>query len=264
MAALYKLLSILLWCTSVLAIVLSCGNWTRIPGTLEDVTVSADHLWGVFNRDAFWCRRPCNGSWVPVRGISDQVDANDDEIWSVNHGNLQIYKRPVDGSGDWTQVPGLLVHVSVSRKGYTWGVNHKNETYMCKDCNGSNWVPIDHHIPLVQIEAGDDEVWAVNASNHIFRRPVNGTRNSVWSTVPGRLRYVSVSGNEHIWGLAPNDSVYKCEKPCTGDWQPVEGALKQIDGGFNYVCGVTRNNNILAMFVEEIDGMVNAINMTNY
>ena len=255
MAALYKLLSILLWCTSVLVIVLSCGNWTRIPGTLEDVTVSTNHLWGVFNRDVFWCRRPCNGSWVPVNGFSDQVDANDDEIWSVNHKNL-IYKRPVDGSGDWTQVPGLLVHVSVSRKGYTWGVNHKNQTYMCKDCNGANWVAIDHHIPLVQIEAGDDEVWAVNASNHIFRRPVNGTRNSVWSTVPGRLRYVSASGNEHIWGLAPNDSVYKCEKPCTGDWQPVEGALKQIDGGYNYVCGVTRNNTILAMFVEEKSGMV--------
>ena len=39
------------------------------------------------------------------------------------------------------------------------------KTTCVKSCNGSNWVLINHHIPLVQIEAGDDEVWAVNASN---------------------------------------------------------------------------------------------------
>ena len=259
MAALYRLLSILVWCTSVSVTVLSRRNWTVIPGNLEDVTVSTNCLWGVFNRNVFWCRRPCNGSWVPLGGTRklDQIDANDDEVWGVDHENQYwIYKRPVDNvdsSEDWKRVPGQLIHVSVSRKGYTWGVNHENETYMCKECDGK-WEFIDHHIPLVQIEAGDDEVWAVNASNHIFRRPVNGTGD--WITVPGRLRYVSASGNQHIWGLAPNDSVYKCEKPCTGDWQPVEGALKQIDGGYNYVCGVTRNNTILAMFVEEKSGMV--------
>ena len=75
------------------------------------------------------------------------------------------------------------------------------------------------------------------ATKIIFKRPVNGSGE--WSSVPGEMRYISASGNAHVWGIAPNNSLYVCKKPCTGYWQCVGGSFQQIDGGNNAVIGVT-------------------------
>ena len=107
---------------------------------------------------------------------------------------------------------------------------------------------IPHELSLTQIEAGDEEVWAVDATNHIFKRPLNGSGE--WNSVPGEMRYISASGNAHIWGIAPNNSLYVCEKPCTGCWQYVGGSFKQIDGGKDAFVGVTTNNTVLFMSLE--------------
>ena len=59
------------------------------------------------------------------------------------------------------------------------------------------------------------------------------------------MRYISASGNAHIWGIAPNDSLYVCVKPCSGDWQYIGGSFNQIDGGNNMVIGVTTDNTLI-------------------
>ena len=120
---------------------------------------------------------------------------------------------------------------------------------MNKDCGNEDPLPVDNELSLVHIEAGDEEVWGVNATNHIFKHPVSG--NGSWSIVPGEMRYISASGNAHTWGIAPNNSLYVCAKPCTGDWQCVGGSFKQIDGGNNSVNGVTTDNVILVMSFED-------------
>ena len=102
---------------------------------------------------------------------------------------------------------------------------------------------IPYQMSLTQIEAGDEEVWTVDATTHIFKRPVDGSGE--WSIVPGEMRYISASENAHVWGIAPNDSLYVCEMPCSGDRQYVGGSFKQIDGGNNAVIGVTTNNSVL-------------------
>ena len=61
------------------------------------------------------------------------------------------------------------------------------------------------------------------------------------------MRHISSSGNAHVWGIAPNNSLYVCEKPCTGCWQYVGGSFKQIDGSNNTVIGVTTDNVLVAM-----------------
>ena len=47
------------------------------------------------------------------------------------------------------------------------------------------------------------------------------------------------------------DKIYKCKKPCNGEWQLVDGGLKQIDGGESFVYGVNSTNNV---HVRPIDG----------
>ena len=262
--------------SSVLPISAS-GNWTVIPGpdsgVLESITVSSNYLWGIDNRTAkstfdanvVYCQRPCCNvnSWKDAYGQLDEtIDANESEVWGVNNRG-QIYKRAIDGSGGWIQVSGgahtdcrslCFSDASVSNNGYIWALSRQNDTYMLcrggvgRGCGNNNQMLIDDEVSLVHIEAGDEEVWGVNASNHIFKRPINGSGE--WSIVPGRMRYISASGNAHIWGIAPNNNLYVCAKPCSGDWEYIGGSFKQVDGGNNSVIGVTTDNTVLGISVK--------------
>ena len=231
--------------------------------TLQAVTISNSYLWGIDDRpnntfppgNLVMCKHPCtDGKWIDGYGTLDQIDADSREVWGTSPSVYrQLYRKPVHISNtehftrvrsfkyDWCD---CSCDVTVSENGYVWVLSCEN-TYIF---DGSNWMTIPHEMSLTQIEAGDEEVWAVNATNHIFKRPVDGSGE--WSIVPGEMRYISASGNAHVWGLAPNDSLYVCEKPCTGDWLYVGGCFKQVDGGNNAVIGVTTNNSILFMSLE--------------
>ena len=284
MLVFYKMqVSVLL--SSVLALsesaVVLTGNYRVIPGpataALESISVSANYLWGIdisflansAANNLVFCKRPCsNASGWKVPNPSGQfdrtIDTNEDEVWGVNDRG-QIYKRAIDGSGSWVQITGgrdsecsgkCFSDVSVSNNGYIWAISWENETYMlCSrigvrpSCGNDDQLLIDNEPSLVHIEAGDEEVWAVNATNHIFKRPVDGSGE--WSSVPGKMRYISASGNAHVWGIAPNNSLYVCEKPCTGCWQYVGGSFKQVDGGNNTVMGVTTDNVLVSMRLQE-------------
>ena len=278
MGALYKMqICISLWCLATFSV--CSGSWSRIPapsdGVPESVTATAQYLWAIddrmgefitsSNNNVIYCQRPCtDGNWTDAFGQLEQIDANDGEIWGINDRS-QVYRRASNTSvGEWVRVGGrgddkckeplCMSDISVSRNGaYIWGVSTENATYMCQnrqDCSGNNWMLVQNslEISIVQIDAGDEEVWGVNASNYIFKRPVNGSRE--WTMVPGTMRYVSASGITYIWGIAPNNSLFNCEKPCTGDWQYIGGSFRQIDGADDYVVGVTSKNHVFALSIE--------------
>ena len=253
------------------------GNWTTISApegrSLETITVSANYLWGIDNRtgvgltdgenNVVYCRRPCSDpeGWMEGVGQLDQtIDANETEVWGVNERG-QVYKRPIDGSGGWVQITGAhedeclgkcFSDASVSNNGFIWAISTENETYrLCSrigvgpSCGNNDQFYIDNELSLVHIEAGDEEVWAVDANNRIFKRPVDGSGE--WSSVPGEMRYISASGNAHVWGIALNDSLYVCVKPCSGYWQYVGGSFEQVDGRENSMFGVTTDGCIVTI-----------------
>lgn len=51
--------------------------------------------------------------------------------------------------------------------------------------------------------------------------------------------------------MTESKQIYKCKKPCSGDWEIINGRLKQIDGGVQYVYGVNRNNDV---FTRPVNG----------
>ena len=229
------------------------GDLQTFNVTVKEVTISNDYVWGVDNRPHVFppgnlvlCELPCtDGNWIDGRGQLDHIDADSRLVWGTNYFG-QLYRGIIDASQSFSPVhsfdrfkPECLCScdITVSNSGrYVW-VLLCVETVMF---DGSTWTTIPHEMFLTQIEADSEEVWAVDSSNQIFKRPVNGSGE--WSSVPGEMRYISASGNAHVWGIAPNNSLYVCEKPCTGDWQYVGGSFKQIDGGNNSVIGVTTDN----------------------
>ena len=203
-------------------------GWEQIPGGLKHVTASVNYVWGVnLNDDIFRCSRPCTGSnWVHVPGKLKQIDANDYEVWGVNSGD-SIFKRAVDGSGDWVQVAGGLKHVSASGNGWIWGVNSADNIYKCKKpCSGS-WIQVPGG--LMQIDGGYTYVYGVSSDNLIWARNVDGSGD--WRQIPGTLKHITASGDDEVFGVAPNNDIYRCKKPCIGgsQWEKMDGKVAQCD-----------------------------------
>ena len=228
----------------VLLVTLAYGHeWTEISGGLKFITGSVNYLWGVKSNDATYrCAQPCSGNWVSVHGYLRQVDANDYELWGTNKYN-NIFKRSVDGSGNWIGVSGASYYVSASGNGYIWSIGTNNCSYRCKKPCSGTWVK-DSCMSFKQIDGGQEYVYAVNTTNHIFSRPVDGSGS--WRIIPGRMIHVSV-GSYEIFGIDPTNEIYRCKKPCIGEWEKVafdDGDLKQCDVTTNGVFAVTTGSGI--------------------
>ena len=97
----------------------------------------------------------------------------------------------------WKNTDWKLKHVTVSPRGFVWGVNASDEVFYrqgISDCNvgGSFWKPINGS--LKQISNGRSGVWGVNANDEIFYREGtfgdNGSEGTSWIQVSdfiGRL-----------------------------------------------------------------------------
>ena len=223
-----------------IAIISANGQWEQIPGGLKHVSASVSYLWGTNRHDHIYvCTRPCTGrNWRRIPGGLKQVDASDEEVWGVNAAD-DIYKRPVDGSGGWVKVTGKLSHVSASGNGYIWGVNAKEQIFKCKKPCSGRWEIVDG--TLKQIDAGPAYVYGVSCNN-IYARPVDGSGS--WRQIPGSLKHVTASGRDEIYGVNSDDEIYRCKKPCVGDWERIEGTLMQCDATINGLFGVQANYNI--------------------
>ena len=221
---------------------ISGAEWTQIPlGGLIHVSANINYLWGVnAANQTFMCPRPCtSGKWKQIDGALKQLDVDDQEVWGVNKADL-IYKRPVDGSGKWQLIAGRLKHVSASGHGYIWGVNSQTLVYICKKPCTGKWVKLNGF--LKQVDAGQEEVYAVGLHSEVFARPVDGSGN--WRRVLGmQAQYISASGVDEVLAIDLKDNVFRCRKPCVGNFEQMSGQLRQCDATVNGLFGVNAEHN---------------------
>ncbi len=52
------------------------------------------------------------------------------------------------------------------------------------------------------------------------------------------------ASTHHIWGVNQNHQIWRCSRPCNGNWVQIGGALKQIDANDQEVWGVNRYDQI--------------------
>ena len=145
---------------------------------------------------------------------------------------------------DWTQIPGSLVQVATS-VAYTWGVDASDRIFMCeRPC--TTWRQIGGR--LRQLDVDDTHVYGVNAANNVFIRPIDGSDKwrYVDPTLAFKLHQVSASGNGYVWGVALDNTIHVCRKPCRGEFTQVEGLARQVDGGHSELYTSDEDNNIYA------------------
>ena len=109
---------------------------------------------------------------------------------------------------------------------------HIPRIYRCKnECDG-NWEHIKGDIDM--ISASSKNVWGIKDKN-VYKRLVDGEDND-WLQIPGSLKNISASSNDYIWGVDDSNKIFKCKQPCNeGNWESVNGDLKQISGGYNNI-----------------------------
>ena len=173
-----------------------------------------------------------------------QVDASDEEVWGVNKGH-HIYKRAVDGSGRWKGIGGRLKHVSGSGNGYVWGVNSGDHIYRCKKpCNGQ-WKGIDGR--LKQIDGGYAYVYGVNSGGAVFSRPIDASKGWRHIPAPTQMNHVSASGKDDIFAVSRQGDIYRCSKPCIGEWEKMStnyNKLGQCDASYDAIFAVTSGGTV--------------------
>ena len=228
---------------------LECGAWEVLNSVNKGhshITASTNFLWTVNSANEIYrCTRPCEGKWQRISGGLAQVDASDDEVWGVNKAH-QIFKRPVDGSGSWRRLSGSLTHVSPSGNGYVWGVNNAGIIYKCKKpCNGA-WKGVGGR--LKQIDGGYAYVYGVNKGGQMYTMPIDGIGK--WRAIPHpgiRMKHVTASGKDDIFAISTKNEVYRCKKPCVGEFEKMSTKYDQItqcDASFDAVFAVNSGGSV--------------------
>ena len=213
-------------------------GWSHIRGGLTGISGSLSYIWGVYGSKIYMCQRPCTGAWKLINGGLVQVDVDDTEVWGVA-GDNTIWKRPIDASANWQRVPGLLTHVSASGYGYVWGVNKQQMIYKCKKPCSGKWVQVRGR--LKQIDGGQRAIYGVNHVNDIWTIAVDGS--GTWRRVPGppgKAKYITASGVDDIFAINDKDQIFRCEKPCVGEWIQLgsNARLHQCDATVDGLFGV--------------------------
>jgi len=70
-------------------------------------------------------------------------------------------------------------------------------------------------------------VWGLHAidSSIWWRHEDDG--KGVWNKIGGGLRNIS-QGKKYVWGTNVNNQVFKCRKPCRGNWEPQYSPMRQV------------------------------------
>ena len=218
-----------------------CNTWevvNSVSNGYKHITASTNYLWSIRGPNAYICARPCTGAWVRDSRQLMQVDASDDEVWGVSTSQ-NIYKKSVDGKGSWMKIRGGLKHVTASGNGYIWGVNRNDQIYKCKKPCTGQWKNVGGR--LSQIDGGYAYVYGVNSGGAVYSRSIDGSGD--WRRIPSvAMKHITASGNDDVFATSRSGEVYRCRKPCVGDWEKMSTdyrKLAQLDASFDAIFGVS-------------------------
>ena len=87
-------------------------------------------------------------------------------------------------------------------------------------------------------------MYGVNSQNQIYTRPVDGS--GAWRKIPGEAKYITASGVYDVFAVDCSDNIYRCRKPCVGEWIQLDPGAKlaQCDTTVNALFGVNSSDSI--------------------
>jgi autotransporter-associated beta strand protein len=226
-----------------------CDNYYKLN--------SNENFGGTYRRD--WYKpttldvyRPLHYAhgWAQMQagsGSFTQMSAGFFDVWALDSSG-QVWAQSITGDGNaWHPVstPQPFTSVAIGKL-YAWGiagttVYSTSLPYPGNAWSINGWNQLSGN--MTQLDVGATEVWAVNASGQVFRRPVDGSGS--WTQVNGKMDKVSV-GNTFVWGTSGGHIYYSLLYPLGGTnvtWTecPNPYNIVQLDVGSDEVWGVDAN-----------------------
>jgi hypothetical protein len=180
------------------------------------------------SRDVYRCDEPCNGNFKFTWGSLENMAVSNNEIWGASYDGT-IWKARLHGARDWIQAgkdhltarqPFAPGPTYVWRGlGYMLGAPDPSAlsftpAFCRQPCNG-DWRTVDGVI--TDLAVSGEFVWSLNVSGDLWRRPVDGT--GAWTLVArgtnsdGRY-YKLAAGKLWLYALHADGTVSKCRQPC--------------------------------------------------
>jgi hypothetical protein len=194
-------------------------------------------------------------SWITKNsgpGNLNQISTGFFDVWAVASDG-KLWAQPIMGEPNaWHQVSAPnLTSVSVGKE-YVWALNGTTVystkiPYRWSYYANTGWTQRSGNI--TQLSVGDTEVWGVNSSGQIFRRPLDGSGD--WSQVSGTMTSVTV-GDTFVWGM--NGSSIYYTRTSNFNWIPVSNPnnITKIAIGSEEVWGVTASGQVFRRSVSGI------------
>jgi len=212
-----------------------------------------------------------------------QIVAGFYDVWGIDAGG-QLWGREITGNPDrWNLIADTMKFTSVSLSHgpgniYAWGVSG-GSVYSCPMPYSSDaWVHgswTKRTGTVVQVSAGRWDVWGLDASGHVYHRPIDGSGAWVqagsmalnriavedtflWGLQGSQIYYASYDptapttltwiacpnpsnltqlqvGSEEVWGTNASGQIYRKSASGAGDWELVDGTATALTVGENFV-----------------------------
>ena len=155
------------------------------------------------------------GQWVQVDGFGVRISVGPDgSPWVVNSRN-EIFRS--SGGRNFQKLPGTATDIAVGGDGSAWIIGTDSNIYRW---NGNAWDRIRGPASRsASIEP--DAPWVVNAANEIYQW--NGDR---FVKQPGTAR--DVAAGSDVWIVGTDRQIYRFG---TNDWSPMGGSGDRISAG---------------------------------
>lgn len=73
--------------------------------------------------------------------------------------------------------------------------------------------------------------------------------SKAWRHIPSvAMKHITVSGNDDVFATSRTGEVYRCSKPCVGDWEKMSTdyrKLTQLDGSYDAIFGVSMGGAVI-------------------
>jgi len=104
--------------------------------------------------------------------MGEQPSQTFQQYMSSSTGVIQYLKNQLATFGLWSNIPGSLVKISTSPKGYVWGYNSAGDIWTCKEpCTDGKWRKVGAGVKPLDIATDDMYVYILTTSPKTITLP---------------------------------------------------------------------------------------------
>jgi hypothetical protein len=187
-----------------------------------------------------------------IASTPNKIEAGLRDVWILAGKNNSIYANELDGEpvARWDIATNNNYLKDLALGGYSaWGITTTGKVVRSSLPNGQrpnrndSWNLVDGDLNIIDLDANNAMVWAVDDAANIYYRNFAATRP--WVKIAGKLTSITVD-ELFGWGFAPNGSLQRFSLQSKSDWKTIPNPhnLIHLTANCEEVWGVNEQNEV--------------------